>query len=314
MSTVVPPIPHPSLSALIAFEAVARHRNFRQAAAELGVTPTAVSRTIKTLETQLNVRLFNRTTRSVALTESGTELLESLAPALGSISETIQHIGETIDIPKGVLRINTSYVAYECFIRPIQVRFVEQYPDVTFDVSMDDRLIDIVGSGFDAGIRLGHSVQQDMVALPLGLEQRTIVIASPSYLEKHGTPRTPKELFSHRCIRQRYGTSRRFFEWRFGPRESSFSMQVAGNLVFSEMRSVVEAVEDGLGLGYVYQQFADNALRDGRVVPVLEEHCSRGEAFYLYYPHRSRMPAKLQVFVRAMRDAHAVEPHNKVRG
>ncbi|WP_322050650.1 LysR family transcriptional regulator [Paraburkholderia bannensis] len=294
----------PSLTALLAFESVARHRNFRQAASELQVTPTAVSRTIKNLETQLNVRLFNRTTRSVALTEQGAALLDSLAPALERITESVQHLGETLDMPKGVLRINTSYVAYECFIRPIHREFVERYPEITFDVSIDDRLVDIVGSGFDAGIRLGHAVQQDMVAVPLGAEQQTVVVASPEYLAAHGTPRKPEDLFDHRCIRQRFGGSGRYFEWRFGSRKAPFSMQVTGNLVFSEMRSVLEAASDGLGLAYVYRQFADAELNAGRLHPLLERHCSPGAPFYLYYPHRSRMPAKLQVFVRFMRDAH----------
>ena len=302
MSAGIVPGTQPSLSALIAFHAVARHMNFRQAAAELHVTPTAVSKTIKNLEVQLNIRLFNRTTRSVALTEAGGELLESLGPALDRIAESVQHIGETIDAPKGILRINTSYVAYECFIRPMQSEFVSLYPDITFDVSIDDRLVDIVGSGFDAGIRLGHAVQKDMVAVPLGIAQKTVVIASPEYLSVHGTPHTPDDLFTHRCIRQRFGSSGRYFEWRFGSTQAPFAMQIAGNLVFSEMRTVVEAAADGLGLAYVYEQFAEFVLKEGHVVPLLEQHCVRGTPFYLYYPHRSRMPAKLRVFVRAMQE------------
>lgn len=301
----------PSLTALIAFEAVARHQNFRQAAAELQVTPTAISRTIKHLEEQLNVRLFNRTTRSVALTDWGAELVESLAPALDRISESVQHVGETIDVPRGTLRINTSYVAYQCFIRPIQREFVQRYPEVTFDVSIDDRLVDIVGSRFDAGIRLGHAVQQDMVAVPLGVEQKTVVVASPDYLLKHGTPRTPDDLFGHRCIRQKFGGSGRYFEWRFGTRKTPFSMDVGGNLILSEMRTVVEAAADGLGLAYVYRQFAEPALGSGMVRPVLERHCVPGAPFYLYYPHRTRMPAKLQVFAHWMRETYGPASYPK---
>ncbi|GAB3628356.1 LysR family transcriptional regulator [Pandoraea terrae] len=295
---------HPSLTALLAFEAVARHRNFSQAAVELQITPTAISRTIKNLEAQLNVRLFNRTTRSVALTESGAQLLESLGPALERISESVQHIGETVDMPKGVLRINTSYVAYACFVQPFQKAFVERYPDITFDVTIDDRLVDIVGTGFDAGIRLGHAVQQDMVAVPLGPDQKTVVVASSAYLDLHGTPYSPDDLFGHRCIRQRFGGSGRFFEWRFGSRRAPFEMHVEGNLVFNEMRSVMDAAANGLGLAYVYRQFAEPALDDGRIVPLLERHCVPGAPFYLYYPHRSRMPGKLRAFVSFMREIH----------
>ncbi len=292
--------PQVSLPALVAFERVARHLNFARAAAELEVTPTAISKTIKTLERQLNVRLFNRTTRSVGLTEHGSQLLSTLAPALDLIKTSVQQIGETAGKPRGALRINTSHVAFASLIEPFQAEFLRRFPDMTLEVSTESRMIDIVAGGFDAGIRMGHAVQRDMVAVPLGAIQRMVVVGSPDYLREHGTPSLPKDLLGHACIRQRLADPGRYFEWRFKSRDKLLTIDVHGPLVHSEMRCILEAARQGVGLAFLFRQFAEDYLRRGELLPLLERHCAPADTFYLYYPHRAQMPGKLRAFVDFM--------------
>jgi DNA-binding transcriptional LysR family regulator len=293
-----------NLPALLAFERVARHLNFGRAAAELHVTPTAISKTIKVLEAQLAVRLFNRSTRSVALTEAGARLRETLSPALEQITRSVNEIGATSARPSGSLRINTSYVAYATLIEPHIGNFLARYPEIALEISVENGLSDIVASGFDAGIRLGHALQRDMVAIPVGTAQQLVVAASPQYLEKHGKPKTPSDLLAHDCIRQRIGNKGRFLEWRFQSGAQAGAIEVQGRLIFSEMRGVVSAAVQGQGLAYVFRQFAAQPLKAGQIVMVLEKHSPPGEPFYLYYPSRTQMPGKLRAFVDLIQAAN----------
>src|SRR5262245_17281665 len=203
------------LPALVAFECVARHLSFARAAEELAVTTTAISKTIKQLEAQLDVRLFNRTTRSVALTEAGAKLVGTLAPALAQIRDSVQQVGDFSERPHGLLRINTAYVAYAVLIQPRLASFGERYPEITLDITIDNNLSDIVAGGFDAGIRLGYALQRDVIAVPLGSTQQLTVVGSPRYFERRGTPRKPHDLLEHDCIRHRLNRAR-FFEFRIG--------------------------------------------------------------------------------------------------
>jgi DNA-binding transcriptional LysR family regulator len=294
--------PQVSLPALVAFERVARRLNFARAASELGVTPTAISKTIKTLEGQLNVRLFNRTTRSVGLTEHGSQLLSTLAPALDLIKTSVQQIGETAARPTGVLRINTSPVAFASVIQPFQAEFLKRYPGITLEVSTETRMVDIVAGGFDAGIRMGHAVQRDMVGVPLGTLQRMVVVGSPTYLAERGTPNRPKDLIAHDCIRMRFTDPSRYLEWRFKSRDKFVEIEVRGPLVHSDMRCVLEAARQGVGLAFVFRQFAEEAIRRGELLALLERHCAPADTFYLYYPHRARMPGKLRAFIDFMQE------------
>ena len=293
--------PAVSLSGLTAFETVARHLNFARAAEELAVSPTAMSKTVKTLEAQLGVRLFNRTTRSVSLTEHGAQLLGSLSPALELIKTSVQEVGETAARPRGALRINTSYVAYASLIEPHQAAFLRRYPDVALELVIEDRFVDIVAGGFDAGLRLGKALQRDMVAVPVGAPQKMVVVAAPAYLNAHGTPAAPQDLLAHDCIRLRFLSHGRFLEWRLGTRERAAVVDVRGRLIFSEMRSVLDAATRGLGLAYVFEQYAREPLRRGELVKVLERHGNTIEPFYVYYPHRAHMPGKLRAFVEFLR-------------
>jgi DNA-binding transcriptional LysR family regulator len=295
-------------SALVAFTRVAHHRNFARAAAELGVTPTAISKAIKQLEEQLGARLFSRTTRSVALTESGGQLLDSVGPALDQIRGSVERVTESAGRPRGALRLNTSYVAYASLLEPHLPAFLARYPDVRLEVSIDNGLSDIVARGFDAGIRLGHALQRDMIAVPLGPVQQLVVVAAPSYLARHGTPATPTALLEHDCIRQWLATPRRHLEWSFRRGGRSIAIDVGGRLVLDEMRSVLSAARLGCGLGYVFRHFAAAELARGDLVTVLDRHCPPREPFYLYYPNRGLMAGKLRAFIDFVQAANWEAP------
>jgi DNA-binding transcriptional LysR family regulator len=294
------------LPALLAFECVARHLNFGRAAIELDVTPTAISKTVKQLESQLGVRLFNRTTRSVALSEPGAQLLGTLGPALEQIRQSLGSVSGASGRPSGTLRINTSYVAYACLIVESLPTFLERYPEVDLEVSLDNTLTDIVAAGFDAGIRLGHALHRDMVAVPLGSLQRRVVLASPEYLAAHPAPKRPEDLLQHACIRQRLSGRARFFEWVFRVKQRSVTIDVSGRLAVDEMRSVLDTATRGCGLAYVFEQFAAREISSGALVPVLEKFSPPSEAFYLYYPARTRMPGKLRAFLDFMREVNRI--------
>lgn len=290
------------LPALSVFATVARTLSFAKAGVALRVSPAAVSKTVKQLEAALGARLLNRTTRSVSLTDAGSQLLEALEPAFASVDSAIDQVRSAYDQPSGELRVNTSHVAYATLIEPHLAEFLVQYPALNVEITIDNVLSDIVSGGYDVGVRLGHTVQQDMVGVPIGARQQRIVVASPGYLIRNGTPKTPQALVTHRCIRQRLHSRGQFYEWLFRVDEKNVQINVEGNVVFDEMRAAVYAACDGMGLAYVFKQFAEKEIEQGRLTTLLEQYCPAGEPFYLYYPHRTQMPAKLRVFVDYFKD------------
>lgn len=292
------------LPSLAAFAVVAHELSFARAATRLSVTPTAISKTIRQLETQLGARLFNRTTRSVALTDTGQELLSTLSPALDQIQASVEQVRASTSQPSGTLRINASYVAYASLIEPNLPAFLTRYPELSIEVSVDNGLSDIVANGFDAGIRLGHALQRDMVAVPLGPLQQQVVVASPRYLTRHGTPKAPHDLLAHDCIRQRLGVAGRFLEWTFQVASKPTRIDVQGRLAFSEMLPALTAASADAGVAYVFRQFAQKHIQAGRLTVLLERFCPPRESFHLYYPHRTQMPAKLRLFVDFIRAAN----------
>ena len=292
-----------NLPGLLAFECVARHLSFTRAADEQAVTPTAISKAVKQLEAQMSLRLFNRTTRSVALTEAGANLLARLAPALEQIRSGMEATNDAAGRPSGKLRINTSYVAYAALIEPNLAGFLDRYPEVELEVAVDNTLSDIVAAGFDVGVRLGHALQRDMISMPLGPPQQLIVVGAPAYLRRHGAPKTPQDLLEHDCINQRLNRAR-FMEWEFrgGSARSGLTViDVRGRLVFDEMRATLSAAARGCGLAYVFRQFATPELVAGKVTAVLEKFAPPPETFHLYYANRAQMPAKLRAFIEFLR-------------
>lgn len=285
------------LPALSVFVTVARTLSFARAADELRISATAVSKTIKQLEAGLGTRLLNRTTRSVSLTEAGSQLLSTIQPALASVESAIEQVQSDYDQPSGELRVNTSHVGYVSLIEPHLTDFLRTYPALNVEISIDNALSDIVSAGFDVGVRLGHTVQQDMIGVPLGESQQRVVVASPDYLDLHSEPKEPHELIMHKCIRQRLHARGQLYEWVFRVNDRNQQININGSVTHDEMRAVVSSACDGAGLAYVFRQFAKKEIAQGKLRIVLEAFSPVGEPFYLYYPHRTQMPAKLRVFV-----------------
>lgn len=285
---------------LQAFAAVARLRSFRRAAQEMGVSPSALSHAMRSLETKLGVRLLHRTTRSVAPTEAGERLMDRLAPALLDIHEALESVNQFRDSPLGTLRINAPRAAAALVLAPLLSRFLSTHPGMKIELTTNDALVDIVADGFDAGVRFGESLQQDMVAVPLGPAQRFIVVCSPSYAATHGTPTSPHDLPQHQCVRIRF-SSGVFYRWEFAHGAEQLEVDVHGALATDDMAVMVRAAQDGLGLAYVYAQYAAPALAQGSLVTVLDDWCPSIAGFYLYYPSRRLMPAGLKAFVEMLK-------------
>ena len=298
----MPPAPKPaSLNDLQAFAAVARTRNFRQAAAELGVSPSALSHTLRGLETRLGVRLLNRTTRSVAPTEAGQQLLTRLAPALDQITDALTALDDLRASPTGTLRINAPRAACDWVLAPMIPLFLARHPGMRVELVGDDHRVDIVAQGFDAGVRFGESLQQDMVAVRLGPPQRFVVVASPGHLARHGRPAHPRELMDHPCVRLRFPNGV-FYRWEFTQGEEHIEVAVDGPVALGDMRLMVQAAEQGLGLAFVYQQYAQQALDAGRLISVLDDWRPAEPGFFLYYPSQRLVPAGLRAFIDLVRE------------
>lgn len=284
------------ISALIGFESVARHLRFARAAAELQITPTAMSKLINQLEEVLNVRLFNRTTRSVALTEAGQRLAATIAPALQQLRTGVEEAGAAPTEAAGTLRINTSYVAWQTLLEPRTRAFLRAHPKVKLDVSLENLTVDVVERGFDAGIRPGRGLQADMIAVQLSAPQRLVIVGAPGYLAKHGRPKTIEAVLEHDCIRQRLGEER-WLEWTLVDGRKRVTPAVQGRLIVDDMRSALSLAIGGNGLAYVFESFARNDLKTRAVEIVLGKHALQREPFFLYYPSRRQVPPKLRAFI-----------------
>lgn len=268
------------------FLTVAARGSFRGAAIELEITPSAVSHSVKTLERRLGLRLFNRTTRSVSLTEAGERLAATLRPAMASIDEAVQELDEQRGTPSGTVRINASEGAVRMILRPVLARFLRDCPQVHVDIVTDGRLSDIVGGGFDAGIRLAEAVPRDMVSVPLMDSLRFAVVASPAYLAARGRPATPQDLYRHDCIRFRFDSGA-LYHWEFARRGVTERIAVRGRLTLTDQPLMVDAAVDGIGLAFVPDHLVVDAVREGRLERVLDDWCPPMPGLCLYYPgHR----------------------------
>jgi len=289
-----------ALADLEAVVTIARRGSFRGAARQLEVSPTALSHAIAALERRLGARLFHRTTRSVSLTAAGEALVAEIAPALGAIRGAFERVNRHRDTPRGTLRINSTSVAAREALLPLVVEFLRRFPEVKVDLVVDDRLVDIVAEGFDAGIRLG-SVPQDMVAIPVGAEQHLAVVAAPGYLRKHNAPRSPNDLLKHECIRIRLpsGTP---FKWNFQRHGKRFELDVPGRLTLDRPDLMLDAARAGLGLAYFWRSFAARHLAAGKLVEVLAGWTPSYGRHQLYYPSRKYVPAGARAFFELARD------------
>lgn len=289
-----------NLTHLAAFAAVARHRSFRRAGAELALSTSAVSYAIRALEERLGVGLFHRTTRSVSLTEAGQRLMERLQPALGQVSDALEEMNQFRATPAGLLRINAARDAVPTQLSPRLADFLRAHPDVRIEVTENDGLVDIVAEGFDAGVRLHEFVPEDMVAVPLGPPLRGMIVASPAYLAQHETPQHPRDLLRHQCVRFRFASGH-LYKWQFERGEETLEIDVQGRITLSEQTTIVRAVLDGLGIAYVLEDAARPWLDSGQLVSMLEDWSPPFPGFVLYYPRQRQMTSALRAFVDLLR-------------
>ncbi|MFN6997821.1 MAG: LysR family transcriptional regulator [Aquincola tertiaricarbonis] len=285
-----------TLADLVAFQTVAAHRSFRQAADALGQSRSALSHAMRGLEAQLGARLLNRTTRSVAPTELGQRLLERIGPLLRELDDALAQVSQAQGRVRGTLRINTSESAARLLLQQVVPRFLAAHPDVELDLVADGRLVDVVEQGFDAGIRLGESLPQDMVGVPIGGPLRFIAVASPGYLADRAPPALPEDLRQHRCIRQRLPSGKRY-RWEFMQHGQEVAVDVPGALTLDNVPLMVEAALRGLGIAYVPETAAQAELDAGRLVRVLDDWCPPVPGLFLYFPANRHMPAPLRAFV-----------------
>lgn len=281
--------------------AVAEHRSFRRAADLMGVTRSSLSHTLRGLEDRLNARLLHRTTRSVSLTEIGQRLLTRLAPLMGDFDAVLEDVAGEQGKPTGELRINGSEGAIRLLLLHIVPEFMARYPDVTLDLVAEGRLVDIVEQGFDAGIRLGEAIPQDMIAVRLSEDLRFLAVASPEYLAKHPAPKTPDELASHRCVRQRLPSGKRY-RWEFSHHGQEVTVDVPGTLTLDNTQLMTEAAENGLGIAYIPEAYAADGLKEGRLIAVLEEWCPLISGLFIYFSGNRHLPVSLRAFIDLVRE------------
>ncbi|QDL93124.1 LysR family transcriptional regulator [Paroceanicella profunda] len=290
----------PSLNDLAAFAAVARHRSFRKAADDLGVSRSALSHAIIGLEAKLGVRLLNRTTRSVSPTQAGADLLKRLDPVLRDLDYALDTLSEVRGRPGGILRINANKSGARILLREVVPRFLAECPEVELDLVSEGQLVDIVEQGFDAGVRLLEAIPQDMVAVRLDGGTRFIAVAAPAYLRDRGRPQSPQDLLAHVCIRQRLPSGKRY-RWEFSKRGSEVALDVPGALTLDDNDLLAEAAAAGHGIAYVPEHFAQPFLGDGRLCTILEDWCPQIDGLALYYPRNRHMPSALRAFVNTVK-------------
>lgn len=284
------------LSQLAVLAIVAEVRSFRKAAAELGIAPSAVSHAVSALEASLGVRLIARTTRSVAPTEEGRLLLDTLAPALADIGSAMEALADRQSSPAGPLRITIPLIAAEDIVMPRLGAFLIAYPQIELELRTDDRFEDIVEKGFDAGLRLGEHLEADMIAVRASGPWRGLIVGAPSYFEAHPKPVQPRDLIRHRCIRRRF-SSGRLYRWELEKDGRPVTVDVTGPLIVSDQRLMRAAAIDGAGLAYIFDQRVDEDIRHGRLVAVLEDWCPAFDGFSIYYPSRRQMRPALRAFL-----------------
>jgi DNA-binding transcriptional LysR family regulator len=286
---------------LRAFVLVANARSFSRAAETLGVSSSALSQTIRGLEERLGVRLLNRTTRSVSLTEAGEVLLQRVGPAIEELAVAMGNAQRYRERIAGVVKIHAFRNAADLFLKPMLRSFNDACPDVVLDVTLDDEVVDVVAGGYDAAIRIGEVIERDMIAVRLGPDLRQIAVASPEYLSRHGTPASPRELTTHRCIGWRWEGHELPYKWEFNTDGKWFEVEVKGPLICNSKDFCLKAAAAGLGIAFGTQELVAPYLEQGQLVPLLESWSAPFPGFYLCYPAQRQMAPPLRAFIDALR-------------
>ncbi|MEZ5364261.1 MAG: LysR family transcriptional regulator [Bryobacterales bacterium] len=288
------------LPVLAALLVVAEERSFTRAAKRLGISPSAVSHAVRGLEEKMGVRLLSRTTRSVAPTEAGEELVARIRPALADIDDAVENVSGLGDKPAGRVRLLVPRLAAMTVLAPKLGRFARDYPDVMLDVTTDDSHMDIVAAGFDAGIQFGEYIEKDMIAVRVSPDHRPAIVGSPEYFESHQRPKSPHDLLNHRCINFKHG-SEGVYRWEFERGKKSLSIGVHGPLVVDDLEVATRAAIDSVGLAFMNEDHAAPYLESGALVRVLENWCQPFSGFFLYYPSRRQQPAALAALIDVLR-------------
>jgi DNA-binding transcriptional LysR family regulator len=286
---------------LLAFLAVARERSFTKAAAKLGVSQSALSHTIRSLEARLGLRLLTRTTRSVSPTEAGERLMQKVGPHFEEIEIELAGLSDLRDTPAGNIRINAMDHALEMVLRPVLKKFLPQYPDISVEVCCDYSFVDIAAQGFDAGVRLGEDVAQGMIATRIGPDMRMSVVGSPAYFAHRSAPQTPRDLTEHQCNNLRLPTHGGLYAWEFAKDGQSLNARVTGQVTYNGVYQLLEAALDGFGLSYIPHDIVAPHVEAGRLIHVLEDWSPIFSGFHLYYPSRRQASPAFALLLDALR-------------
>ena len=290
-----------AINDIYAFLAVAREKSFTRAAAQLGISQSALSHAMRALESRLGVRLLTRTTRSVAPTEAGDRLLRSLGPKFEEIQSELAALNDLRDKPGGTIRITAGQHAAETVLWPRIAKLLPKYPDLKVEITVDYAFTDIVAERYDAGVRLGEQVAKDMIAVRIAPDMRMTVVAAPSYLAKVSPPRKPQDLVTHQCINLRMPTHGNLYAWEFEKGAKELKVRVDGQLVFNRLSQILEAALAGFGFGYVPEGAALPHVAKGKLVRVLEDWCAPFPGYHLYYPSRRQSSPAFALVVEALR-------------
>lgn len=288
-------------SELRAFMEVVEHGNFSRAAIYLGIAPSTLSQTIRSLESRLGVRLLQRTTRSVSVTEAGEHLLARIRPVFEELNLAVESINDFRDTPAGTLRLSVSSIPAQMILAPMLKNFLLAYPAINLEIDVDNSFIDIVKGRFDAGIRYGRVIAHDMVMVKASAPSRMIAVASPAYLAIHGTPQTPQDLQKHACIRFRRG-NQQLLAWEFEKHKKKIEVAVSGQLIVSDVDLMVKATRDGVGIGYMAETYMKTDIDQGTLLPLLTDWSTTYDSWYLYYASRQHLSAPLKAFILFLRD------------
>lgn len=286
---------------LATFVTVAKTKSFTKAAAEMGISPSALSQTMRQLEERLGYRLLTRTTRSVSTTEAGERLLASVAPRFEEIESELAMLGEMRDRPAGLVRITCSEFAAETIVWPKLKSVLPDYPDITLELYIEHGFTDIAAERFDAGVRLGESVAKDMIAVRISPDGRLVPVATPTYFETHPVPEPPQDLVRHRCINLRLATQGGLYAWEFEKDGQPVRVRVEGPIIFNSIKPMVDAALSHFGIAFVPQNSVNEHVRSGRLIQVLQDWCPPIPGFHLYYPSRRHNSPAFQIVLNALR-------------
>ena len=290
-----------SLDDLRALIAIGRERSFTRAAAQLGVSQSALSQTIRQLETRLGVRLLTRTTRSVSPTEAGERLLRTVSPRFEEIDAELSAVAELRGKPAGMIRITATDYASETILWPKLTKLLRRYPDIKVEIIVDYGLTDIVAQRYDAGVRVGEQVAQDMIAVRIGPDMRAAIVGAPAYFRHRAEPKKPQDLLDHNCINLRLPTHGGLYAWEFERGGRELRVRVEGQLTFNTTFQMLDAALAGFGLAYVPEDLVLHHLAKGRLTRVLEAWCLPYAGYHLYYPSRRQSSAAFALLVEALR-------------